>query len=238
MHYQLTLRSTNAKTGPIPVSMTSAYTCPDACPFKRNANDPFRPGGCYAAHGPISWQWANLTNGKMTTAVSFSQFLDKVRALPPNTFWRHNQAGDLPGHNDEIDTLSLSRLVAANAHNKKRGFTYTHKPATKANLKAIEQANARGFTINLSANSPAHADTLLAHKVAPVVCVLPISAHGQKTVTTPRGNKIVVCPATYKQGVTCQSCQLCQKANRSCVVGFPAHGSGKKQADAIANTNT
>ena len=40
----LTLKSANAKTGPIPVSVTSDDSCPKSCPF----ND----GACYAKSGP------------------------------------------------------------------------------------------------------------------------------------------------------------------------------------------
>jgi len=48
-----------------------------------------------------------------------------------------------------------------------------------------------------------------------------------------KGNKVTVCPATYKDNVTCNSCRLCQKANRSTVVGFPVHGAKKKTAELI-----
>src|SRR5262249_37642211 len=62
--------------------------------------------------------------------------------------------------------------------------------------KAIAAANRAGFTINLSANNPAHADQLAELDIAPVVTVLPASVDGAvtKTVKTPAGRTITVCP--------------------------------------------
>ncbi len=60
-------------------------------------------------------------------------------------------AGDLPGHGDRIDTLMLAELVEASRG--RRGFTYSHKPASRENLAEIRRANRKGFTINLSANT-------------------------------------------------------------------------------------
>ena len=56
----------------------------------------------------------------------------------------------------------------------------------------------------------------------PVVVVLP-SNQTENTVT-PKGRKVVVCPATQRDNVSCATCQLCQR-QRSTIVGFPAHGS-------------
>lgn len=86
-----------------------------------------------------------------------------------------------------------------------------------------------GFTINLSGNNLGHADTLADLNIGPVVVVLP-SAVKTNTVT-PKGRKVVVCPATQRDDVSCATCGLCQKARRSVIVGFPAHGSGKKKAE-------
>lgn len=89
------------------------------------------------------------------------------------TLWRHNQAGDLPGENDTIDLVALAQLAEANVG--KRGFTYTHKPMTADNAAAVKQANARGFTINLSADNLSEADDLAEMQVGPVVVVLLIA---------------------------------------------------------------
>jgi hypothetical protein len=126
----------------------------------------------------------------------------------------------------------LSDLVKAQSG--KRGFTYTHKPMDSAhNREAVKAANEGGFTVNLSANNLAHADTLSALGIAPVVVVLPIDSPAK--VQTPAGRKVIVCPAQQRNNVTCETCGLCQKSARSVIVGFRAHGSSRKLVEAIAS---
>lgn len=48
-----------------------------------------------------------------------------------------------------------------------------------------------------------------------------------RTSRTPAGRKVVVCPATGRDGVTCESCELCAVPGRRSVVGFLAHGDGR-----------
>jgi len=214
----LTMKSRNSKTGPIPVSTTTDDTCPPLCAMR---------DACYAKGGPLAIHWRKVSEG--LTGMAWSAFTAAIKALPDGTLWRHNQAGDLPGMGDKIDHKALAALVAANAG--KRGFTYSHKPPTAANAKAVRAANAGGFTINLSGNSMAHADDLADLAIAPVVCVLPSDATAN--TTTPKGRKVVVCPATQRDNVSCSTCKLCAIADRGFIVGFPAHGAAHKRADRI-----
>ncbi|HEY2474799.1 MAG TPA: hypothetical protein VGI19_08340 [Candidatus Cybelea sp.] len=147
MNYHLTLKSRNGKTGPIPVSTTAKASCGD-CPLKGN--------GCYADKGPLALFWSKVSDGK--AGGDFAAFLEQIAALPAGQLWRHNQAGDLPGEGNAIDGAALAELVTANSG--KAGFTYTHKPMTTENAAAVAAANRDGFTINLSGNNVAHADTL------------------------------------------------------------------------------
>jgi hypothetical protein len=227
MQINLTLKSRNAKTGPIPVSTTSSGTCPPSCAFFGH--------GCYAqVNMHINRLWKRLDGGAYKFALSWREFLGEVRALPPGQLWRHNQAGDLPGAGDALDVKALAELVEASA--PARGFTYTHKPLKrKSERAAVAAANQRGFIVNLSGNNPAHADTLADLAIAPVVTVLPDTVRGNVKFRTPAGRRIVVCPATYRDDVTCASCRLCAVANRKVIVGFPAHGAAHKRASAIAN---
>ena len=145
--YHLTLKSSNRKTGNIPVTTSSRDTCPDACPMKAN--------GCYAEGGHLRLHWDSVTNGKR--GMTFKEFRDKICELPKGQLWRHDQAGDLPGKGDVIDPRDMTDLIMANTG--KRGFTYTHKPPQVGrNLELIESANIMGFTVNLSANSREHSD--------------------------------------------------------------------------------
>lgn len=219
MTYALAPVSRNSKTGPIPVSTSTAKTCPNACPLKK--------AGCYADGGPLAIVWRKVTEG---LGLSWDEFTGKVKALPKGALWRHNQAGDLAGYADTIDPDMLRQLVAANRG--KRGFTYTHKPMTPDNTESVKHANASGFTINLSANNPAHADQLADMGIAPVVTILP--ADQMTAMQTPSGRKIAICPAVLSDRVNCANCGLCQNVSRKAIIGFPAHGASKRKASAIA----
>ena len=250
MHFHMTLKSRNAKTGPLPVTTSTAATCPDACPLKK--------AGCYADAGPLGMFWKKVTEGK--AGESFNALLDKVAALPETQLWRHNQSGDLvpdANNGEAIDAASLQALT--NANQGKRGFTYTHYDVLNSmpNRKAVADANRKGFTVNLSANNLDHADDLAQTYSGPVASVLPLeyqrttekAPQGGKQwaeslpaykeriadlgLTTNAGNRIVICPATFSDDVSCATCKLCQK-QRSTIVAFPAHGTSKRKADAIA----
>lgn len=220
MRVAFTLKSKNNKTGDIPVTISASKTCPDACPLKG--------AGCYADIGPLMIHWKNVDQNK---GITWNQLCKNIAELPAGTVWRHNQAGDLPGLGNRIDRAALRELVTANRG--RRGFTYTHKPLTQKNISAIKTANKRGFTINLSANNLKHADQLAAKKVAPVVVVL--NSEQTENTATPKGRKVVVCPATQREDVTCKSCRLCAIKDRNFIVGFPAHGVRKRQANEVAN---
>lgn len=222
MRFHLTMVSGNAKTGPIPVSTSTAATCPTSCPFN-NAN----AGGCYASGGPLAIHWRAVTNG--SRGGEWSELLKQVRKIPKGSLWRHNQAGDLPGEGDAIDTEALAQLVAANKG--RRGFTFTHKPMTAENAAAVALANASGFAINLSGNNLSHADELAALGVAPVVAVVPEDF--PKVGRTPAGRRVVVCPAQVRE-VSCAQCGLCARERNGAVVAFRVHGSSKRRAIAAS----
>jgi len=221
--YHITLESSNVKTGPIPVSTSPNSTCPPACPFMSN--------GCYAKQGPLAWHWRKVNEGKR--GVPWADFLGLISSIAPGSLWRHNQAGDLPGEGDDIDSGMLAQLVRANQG--KRGWTYTHKPVTGnspqavGNAASVRHANRNGFRINLSADNLAEADELADVDCGPVVVVLP--SDSPHTVKTPAGRKVVVCPA-QRGSVTCADCGLCA-ASRSVIVGFLAHGRSSKKVESV-----
>lgn len=174
--------------------------------------------------------WKKVTIGERGNSVDL--LAKQIRAFPRGQLWRHNQAGDLPGIGDNIDSADLKKIVKANKG--RRGFTYTHKPCeeNESNREAVKSANAEGFTINLSANNLAHADRLIDLKAGPVVCVVPESTDA--TFFTPQGRKGVVCPAQQRDDITCANCQLCSRVMRSVIIGFRAHGTSKKKAEEIS----
>jgi hypothetical protein len=214
--------------------MTESASCPEACPWKDG-------GGCYAELGRIAMHWRALDNdgltdhGKRGVIVrDWDELCDNVYSLPRGQIWRHNAAGDLPGHGDNIDIPKLVQLVKANAHRKKQGFTYTHKPVSLDSSKGIVNAqvinisNRSGFTINLSADGLKDADDLYDIGCGPVVTVLP-SDSPLKT-KTPKGRHVIVCPAEYTD-MTCDRCELCAKPKRKVIIGFRAHGVRKNKVN-------
>jgi hypothetical protein len=227
----LTLSSSNVKTGPIPVSGSGSSTCPNACPLKEK--------GCYGLGGHIRFHWNAIDRADRGT--TWDGFCESISKLPEGQLWRHNQIGDLPGDNNKVDGALLGKLALANRG--KRGFTYTHKPVlddqtgpVANNRKAIAAANREGFVVNLSANGLSHADKLAALNIGPVVTILPNGI--EDNTQTPQGRRVVVCPAQKRDGVTCASCQLCSRGNRSVIVGFIPHGTSKKHVAKMAEGNS
>jgi hypothetical protein len=221
MKFHLTEKSDNTKTGPIPVSTSDPMTCPRSCRLFK---------ACYAKQGHLHWFWIGMSRGKRN-AIDWSELIQRIQALPEGTFWRHNQAGDLPGIGERISGTKFLQLVKANEG--KAGFTFTHKKVlgnsltARRNRKLIKEANKRGFRVNLSADSPREADKLARLKIAPVVTVVEKGFEG-RSAKTPEGRPIVRCLATYIEGITCSKCKLCQKERQS-IVAFPMHGTGSKR---------
>ena len=215
----LTLKSANVKTGPIPVSITGADSCPDSCPFSG--------GGCYAKGGPLAIHWRKVSMGER--GLPWGDFLTAINGLKTGQLWRHNAAGDLLGAGETVDPVALGELVAANQG--KRGFTYTHKTNQADNFKWIRAANNWGFTVNLSANDLHHADSLVDQNAGPVVTVLPID--GPTKQTTPKGRTVITCPATYRENVNCETCKLCAVSDRQTIIGFPAHGNARAKVQKV-----
>lgn len=226
LRFHFTRKSSNAKTGPIPVSTSSAATCPATCPFKGN--------GCYAESGPLALHWREVTAGSRGTSAE--QFFTEINSLPDGQLWRHNQAGDLPHTLGKISRRFIRGLVEANRG--KRGFTYTHHSITKGeNLELIRYANRNGFRINISTESESAADAAVAAGLPAVMAVR--SDESRTHWRTPAGNVVTVCPAQRDgeqwEGVDCAKCQLCQTRSHRQIIAFLAHGTSKRRADAAIN---
>lgn len=224
MNYHLTFKSSNPKTGEMPVSTSSKTTCWEGCAFYGTS--------CYAL-GKLNFHWDAVT--RWERGGRFPDFLAEVRKIATGSIWRYAQAGDLPGEGARIDRRELWELVKANKG--KRGYAYTHKPMletehAKSNREAVRVANRHGFTINLSANNLEHADRLADLGIAPVCVVVPEDS--PVAFETPGGRRGIVCPAQTRDNLTCKDCQLCARPTRSVLIGFRAHGIRKKHASRVA----
>jgi hypothetical protein len=203
--------SGNAKTGPIPVSTTEKSSCPGTCPFLSQ---------CYADFGPLALHWNRIPERGM----EWADFARKIAALPRGQLWRHNQAGDLPASPaGRLRAETLRALVRANKG--RRGFTYTHHTLTTQNVALLREANAGGFTVNVSCETVAQVDRARALSL-PAVLVAPAVGKGYSTAG---GHPLRNCPATQFEHINCANCGICAKSDRETVIVFPPHGAGTKR---------
>ena len=223
LRFHLTRFSSNAKTGPIPVSTSSRATCPDTCPFIGN--------GCYAASGPLAIHWSAVSRGDR--GQPWTQFLSAIAALPYGQLWRHNQAGDLYKPGTVVGRAALAALV--DASRGRRGYTYSHHKRTPKVRDAFRAATANGFTVNASCHSETEADAAMAYglRAVFVVSASETRAHWR----TAGGNHAVVCPAQRSgpkfEGMTCSQCQLCQNRPADVAIVFKAHGTGRGRIEKV-----
>jgi len=230
MGYYVTKASGNGKTGKMLVVTAPNSTCPNACPLKGS--------GCYAEYGPLGMLWRRVSEcepgetfkwGKSRPkAWSWEEVIEAINTHG-NKLWRYGQAGDLPGDGDRLDAEKVNDLIEAN--NGRPNIAFTHYDmGDEHNRNLVKEANNKGFTVNLSANSLDHADELVRYNVGPVVTIAP--ADTKDKIVTKDGNTAVVCPH-MTHGVTCEDCGLCSHAERKTIVMFPVHGTGKRKAGSL-----
>jgi hypothetical protein len=213
--------SSNAKTGPIPTTTSDRSTCWTGCPFYDK--------GCYAKSGPQALHWRKVSAGER--GYEWDAFLRLIRKLNRGQLWRHNVSGDLPVVADGI--IDGNKVVElADANRGRKGYTYTHHPLTDTNLGVIKYANAAGFTVNVSTESVESADRIMSEHKIPAVAVVN-SDKTDRFYHTESGRKVITCPATLHDNVTCATCGLCQQSDREFVIAFPAHGTAKKTVNEI-----
>lgn len=190
----------------------------DSCPDNCGAKNKF----CYARFGPLFIHWMKVSEGTHKSQLTWYELLEKIVRLPKGMPWRHNQAGDLDHKNGKIDVKKLRELTEANKG--KRGYTYTHHYLDLHNLQALDEANENGFTINYSLDFIKQVDDFK-HCPLPLTVIIPEDS--PKVQYTEGGQKIVKCPATWREDFSCSMCDLCMRPKRDFVIGFPVHGRGK-----------
>lgn len=218
LRFHLTAQSGNAKTGPVAVTTSSRATCSPSCPFLLN--------GCYADGGPLRFHWDKVSRGER--GKPWREHLADLAALPAGSKLRLNQAGDLPATDGKISRLYARALAAAVRHLK--AWTYSHHKLTPSNLQILRFLNGQGLTVNCSTESESAADAAVAAGLPAVLTV--DSEESRAQWSTAAGNRVIVCPAQQRDGVTCSDCMLCHKRGRRVVVAFLAHGTGKRKAQA------
>lgn len=214
--FLITFTSANRITGDMLVTTSPRASCPATCSL--------RGADCYAESGHLGhWLWNHLDASSPNVEArirvyNFNQLLTVIQNMATGSVWRHNQAGDLAHDRGTIDRRKLEALVDANRG--KRCFTFTHHDVidNEENRSLVAAACKHGFMINLSADDLDHADRLADLSVAPVACILPPET--RSNTTTPKGRKVIVCPARRVRGMTCARCRICTKPHKA-IVAFP-----------------
>lgn len=205
-------RSGDEKTGPVAASYCPEDTCADRCPFKGR--------GCYADNFRVRATWDRCETPE---ALSLVELTRKLEDLPTGRSYRHGIAGDLPGHGDTIDYRAWDRIQGAAGH-LGPSWAYSHKP-----LAALRRLRPGPITVNVSADTPEQADDAIASGL-PACLVVPEDAGPS---VTPGGNRWIICPAQTRDDVTCATCLLCARPQRTVIVAFRAHGQGKRKLEQV-----
>jgi hypothetical protein len=208
----LTEVSQNSKTGPIAVSSSGWSTCPSTCGAREV---------CYAMKG-----YHTRLHGDAITredrGLPAEQFIKKVAALRPGTFFRHNVGGDLWHHHGKVVPSLLLSLASATQH-LTAAWTYTHHRPDPRNQKALRQATDLGFTVNVSTETLD--DAVKYHRRGyPVTCIV----KDMPKTFVHKGVTFVRCQHQVDNGQTqCSGCgqgkPLCAQAGRDFVVAFEQH---------------
>lgn len=235
--------SSNEKTGNIIQSYSHRATCPNRCPLKGN--------GCYADSYHTSRQWDRcedesdkryISNGRDLTLDLMSAIALHAKKGEKDILFRHNVAGDIAFPNSNmIDGERLNTIVeacnkvATIAEVNLMGYTYTHCTLSMQNVKKVQGAQTKGFTVNFSCETINEVKEVKMMDCNAVIT----SVDPQETVKAIKaeGFKALQCPAQTIEGMDCKKCKLCAR-NREAVIVFAVHGNGSKKAKRVIMLKT
>jgi hypothetical protein len=209
-------KSGNSKTGHVSATYRERTSCPSTCPMLA--------AGCYAAgriegiarrHGAPGATWVDRA----------------VADTPHGGVFRHLVVGDLLTPEGDPDEGYLGGVVrlAVERPDISLHIVYTHGWRDVRLQKWIRRLHRdHGIVVNASCSTAEEVEEAAGLGLLPTVVLAgeddPLI--GQRIA----GRSVVVCPAVT-HGKTCAECGLCGKGGASrAVVGFPAHGSGKRAA--------
>lgn len=205
----------NTKTGPIPTTSRPMTTCPADCPFLPTGN-----GGCYGT-GRIFHNAA-----KKATVRTIADVVKQVNAETPRAakYLRDRVVGDVLGEDGRLDTEYIHNIAEVGRQTGLTVFGYTHawKQFSPADVAFIKS---EGYVMNASTESAADVQRAIDLGM-PVVIVNDDREDGDMIA----GRRIVTCPAELREDVTCASCGLCAKANRTVLIRFNTHGTAVAKA--------
>ena len=207
--YGFTLKSSNGKLGTsFSTFMSAEESCPTSCPFKKK--------GCYGDNFPLSLHWGKVD-------LSWTTIMHRLAGLPMNSNVRFHVVGDY--HEGMPEVKELTRIVKRKRLNV---ISFTHRLPTPEHVAIVKAAN---YVINFSTEVLSKAKECLELGVNAVIA---ISSSETRKYYKEDGVNVVVCPAQLLERMNCEQCMLCSqdRVSRKIVVGFLAHGTKKKLANA------
>ena len=211
----VTLKSANAKTGPITTTGRPRATCPITCTF--NPENPEGVGGCYTV-GRIDAMYTRLARDWSYEELREFLLDGKTDRL------RDRVDGDVLTDGDFDREYLYTLTDAALAAGYKWVFGYTHVPEV-----TVDDVP-HGYTMNVSCETESDVEQA-ADRGLPIVISNDTTQHGDKIA----GRRVIQCPKTRVDSINCGNCggsagPICARADREQIVLFPLHGGGAKKA--------
>lgn len=215
----LVARSSNSKTGDIPVTYRGQSTCPSTCPFLNN--------GCYG-DGRL-WVLAHKYVHDLAMADAMA-ILAKVRKGA--RYLRDRVLGDIVTESGGIDWDYLVNVswLAHKANLVPFGYTHAWELFDRASVRRVRSF---GYVMNASTETPRQVELAIMLGM-PTVITNGDLPEGEIIA----GKRVITCPAQVRDGITCATCGLCAKGDRKVIIRFIPHGPSRKRAEsAIARAN-
>lgn len=210
-------KSADRKTGKVSATYAPFASCPTTCPLQAN--------GCYAGNGKVAIVMRRLGEEAAARNATPREIAEAeaaaIRGLTGKRALRLHVGGDCA---DE-ETASIV-ATAAEEYSAKHGakvWGYTHAWA------GVARTAWRNVSMLASVHTVTAAKLALKRGYTPAIV---IKEHASKAYTVD-GLKVIPCPATIRDDITCEKCKLCW-TSRNAAVGFPAHGAQTRKAQAHA----
>jgi hypothetical protein len=208
----ISLKSGNHKTGPIPTISRPQTSCPNTCPLIN--------AGCYGENaGAMGRPSIFKMVGKAVQKISVRDIALRAPKAAPAI--RFNVVGDYFNEDGTPDTEYIADTNFVAKARKWVAISYTHGwkrlvpsmfdyvvRASCQSREELQDAHARGWWTVVVDPGPEHPDTLIGQTID--------------------GRKVVQCPATNHENISCADCRLCGR--EAAIVAFPVHGARKNRA--------
>lgn len=219
---QVSAKSGNGKTGPIPVTYRPERTCEPTCPLLG--------AGCYGTGRIFAMA------DKYSRTMTREEVTAKLRERPKNPtrkvlpIVRDRVVGDVVTVGADgaivfdIDYVeSIADVVTAE---NLTPFGYSHA-WRRMTADDVDRTRASGYVLNASCETVGDVEEAIGMGLPATVANDDI-AEG----TMIAGKRVVTCPAQTRENVDCASCGLCAKPDRKAVIRFEIHGTAKRKAQA------